>query len=378
MFKIVHFGKYYYPDIGGIESVVNCLATETAKTDFKVSVICFNKYAKNVNEVIDNVEIYRFKSKLVIASQPISIKYILCCIRIGRTADIIHLHHPNILGFLSALTLRKKNQLLIHWHSDIINKGILGTLIKPIEYLILRKAKKIIATSYQYLESSSSLTKFKKKVVVVPIGVKDIRTNSINKSFNSNIDYLLNKTQGKHIILSVGRLVPYKGFDVLINSVKYLNDDAVIVIIGSGQLKITLDSLVEKNAYKDRVFIVGQLSDNELQILFKKADIYCLSSVERSEAFGVVLLEAMSYSLPIVATNIKGSGVSWVNKHNISGLNVPVKDPRALANAINKILNDENLKTRLSLGSRSRYESKFTENITINKVIAIYNKILTI
>ena len=120
------------------------------------------------------------------------------------------------------------------------------------------------------------------------------------------------RIDGRKIILAVGRLVSYKGFDVLVEAAPDLHPDSVVVIVGSGPLGQKLRQAVELAGVSDRVILAGRLSDAALHSLFSKAALYCLPSIYRSEAFGVVLLEAMAHGLPIVATEIPGSGVSWV------------------------------------------------------------------
>jgi glycosyltransferase involved in cell wall biosynthesis len=112
------------------------------------------------------------------------------------------------------------------------------------------------------------------------------------------------------------------------------------------------------------------------QALFDRAALYCLPSAHRAEAFGVVLLEAMSYGLPTVATDIPGSGVPWVNQNGESGLNVPAGDPVALAEACNQVLESAELRSRLSTGARQRFVSEFTEEIPVKRMMHVYDQVL--
>ena len=123
--------------------------------------------------------------------------------------------------------------------------------------------------------------------------------------------------------------------------------------------------------------LAGRLSDAALHALFQRATLCCLPSTYRAEAFGVVLLEAMTYGLPIVASDIPGSGVPWVNQHGVSGLNVPVGDPVGLAQACNKLLSSPELRGRLSDGARQRFTSEFTEAVSIKRMMHVYDQTLT-
>ena len=376
MLNIVHLGKYYAPDTGGIESVTASLAKGAVKAGHQVSVICFKKLPANIDEVIDGVHIYRAPIWKLIASQPLSLPYFVLCIQKARNADIVHLHAPNMLAALFSLILRKKSYLIVHWHSDVVGKGFLGQLLKPLENALLKRANGIIATSKIYADSSLTLKPYYSKVSIIPIGVAEPKFDINNSSNQDDLpEDLAIKLTGKKLILSIGRLVPYKGFSVLIESAKYLQNDAIVFIVGGGELQNKLQASIEAASLSNRVYLVGRLSDKALSALFKRASLYCLPSIERSEAFGVVLLEAMAYGLPIVATNIAGSGVPWVNKHDVSGFNVEVGNPVELANACDHILSSSEEHARLSAGARQRFLNEFTEEVSLAKTLAIYQKL---
>jgi len=375
--RIVHFGKYYFPDAGGIESVTLSLAKGAAKSGYSVTVVCFKKTPAGDAEVIDDVQVIRAPISQLIASQPLGWKYVQLCLREARGADVIHVHTPNMLTALCCLFISKKSKLLVHWHSDVINKGLLGKLLRPLEGALLHRANCIVTTSQVYAEASPTLQPFRDKITVVPIGVPDTKKQDSSVPENAHLPADLSaKLSGKHLILAVGRLVLYKGFEVLIGAAKTLRDDAVVVIVGEGPLQETLKAAVETTGVADRVYLAGRLTDEELHALLDWAVMYCLPSVERSEAFGVVMLEAMAYGLPIVATNIPGSGVPWVNQHGVTGVNVPVGDPIALAQACNQILNSEEDRIRFSAGARRRFETEFTEDVFVKRMLATYDRLL--
>lgn len=373
MANIVHFGKYYFPDAGGIESVTFSLARGAVAFGHSVSVICFEKTPSNSNEVIDGVRVIRTPIMKMIASQPLGIKYFLQCIKAAKNAGVIHLHVPNMLGALCALFIGKRPRLLVHWHSDVINKGLLGKILRPLELALLRRADCIVATSPVYADASETLRPFKDKIAVVPIGVPDAKHEGTSSKLSASI---VNQIRDRKIILAVGRLVPYKGFNVLIDAAKHLSNDSVAVIVGGGPLQQELQQAIELAGVRDRVVLAGRLSDAALHDLFERATLYCLPSTYRAEAFGVVLLEAMTYGLPIVATDIPGSGVPWVNQHGTSGFNVPVGDPVALAAACNQILASPELRDRLSSGARQRFAADFTEEVSVKRMMHTYDQML--
>ena len=380
MVKIVHFGKYYFPETGGIESVTASLARGAVHKGYQASVVCFDRHAGNETVVLDGVEVIRVPIGKMVASQPLGFAYFTKCIQQAKHADVIHLHAPNMLGALASLFIGKRPRLLVHWHSDVVNKGLLGKLTRPLETALLRRADTIIATSEVYAEASDALRPYRKKIQVVPIGVPDVNSAAHPPSGSATADQLppaLQRVlQGKKLILSVGRLVPYKGFDVLIRAARHLADDALVVIVGGGPLKDELQARIDAAGVADRVVLAGRLSDAALQALFSSAQLYCMPSTYRAEAFGVVLLEAMAYGVPIVATEIPGSAVPWVNAHGVSGVNVPVNDPEALAAACNDILASAEKHATFAQGARQRFVSEFTEEESVRKMMSAYERLI--
>jgi glycosyltransferase involved in cell wall biosynthesis len=375
MANIVHFGKYYFPDAGGIESVTGSLAKGAVRTGHSVSIVCFKKTAISSKEIIDGVEINRAPIAKIIASQPLGLKYFLLCLSAAKKAAVVHLHAPNMLAALCALFIPARVRLLVHWHSDVVNKGVLGKLLRPFEAGLLRRANIIVATSQDYADASATLAPFKDKVAVVPIGVPDAkhegRACQLPPSLESQIG-------SRKIILTVGRLVPYKGFHNLIQAAQKLVKDTVVVIVGDGPLQHELQQALALGGVEDRVLLTGRISDAALHALFKRASLFCLPSTNRAEAFGVVLLEAMTYGLPIVASDIPGSGVPWVNLNGVSGLNIAIGDTNGIADACNKILGSEELRSRLSKGSRQRYLAEFTEDVSVDRIMATYERLLAV
>lgn len=376
MSKIVHFGKYYPPDAGGIESVTSSLAQGAVSAGHDVAVVCFKKAPADENSVMHGVRVVRLPIAKLVASQPLGLRYFWACLKEARKADVVHLHVPNMVGALCALLIGRRPRLLVHWHSDVINKGMLGKLLQPLEVALLKRADCVVATSPVYADASPHLSRFRNKVSVVPIGVMDVSPAGFEHGSQQLPQELEERLAGKKLILAVGRLVPYKGFDVLIAAARHLPDDAAVVIVGGGPLQESLQASIREAGMECRVHLAGRLSDESLHTLFSRAALYCLPSVTRAEAFGVVLLEAMAYGLPIVATNIPGSGVPWVNQHGVSGINVPVNDPEALAQACNRILESEQERARFSEGARLRFTTEFTEEVSVTRMMATYDRLV--
>lgn len=383
--RIVHFGKYYPPDRGGIESVTEILAQGTARLGSSVVVVCFCPRGSEIQECGDRLKVRRIRESNKIASQPLSIAYVLACLEEARNAGIVHVHYPNILAAIATLLTPRSCRVVVHWHSDILNKGLLGWLIRPIERAMLNRADIVIAATKNYADASDAIRLVSSKTVVVPYGIKDpgaaaCADNSIDESINieevsrhsRSFNQALSSIKGRRVILAVGRLVEYKGFQYLIRAMNYISRDSVLIIAGDGPTRKKLESIISESGIGDRVILLGRIDDAELNILYSLASIFCLPSIDRAEAFGVVLLEAMARGIPIVTTSIPGSGTSWVNADGVSGVNVPPRDSQTIATACNSILVSSQLGHKLSMGARSRFVTIFTENAFVEKIYSKY------
>jgi rhamnosyl/mannosyltransferase len=283
--------------------------------------------------------------------------------------DVVHIHHPDPMACLALYMSGYKGKVALHWHSDIIKQKKLLKLYRPLQNWLIRRADMIIGTSPVYLQSSPWLKNVQDKTVCLPIGVVPLEVDEDGAAA------LREKYKGKKIIFSLGRLVPYKGYKYLIDSARYLDDSYVVLIGGEGPLKDSLREQIESSGLQDKVRLLGFLSDEEVAAYFGACDLFCMSSVYATEAFGIVQIEAMSAGKPVVATRIPGSGVSWVNAHKESGINVEPKDSEALAKAFKSILESEDTYNAFAEQASRRYREMFTKSRMIENCIEIYKSI---
>src|SRR5690606_28399493 len=195
------------------------------------------------------------------------------------------------------------------------------------------------------------------------------------KSDKEEVTRIRERYGHKHLIFSLGRLVEYKGYEYLIRAVAGLDDSFHLLIGGKGPLKASLEAFIRELGVADKVTLLGFVADEEIANYYDAADIFCLSSIWKTEAYAIVQIEAMSFGKPIVSTFISGSGVSWVNKDGVSGLVVEPQNPEVFAQAIKKITVDEVLKQQLSEGSRKRYEKYFTRDKMVEKSLKVYDRL---
>jgi len=339
--KVLHLGKFCPPNEGGIEVFSFDLLEALNKKGIKADLLCFDNYTKE--DIYNNFKYFACKMNIKLNSAPLSYDFVKTFQKIANDYDIIHIHSPNPLAEVLSLFTDKKT--IIQWQSDIVKQKIAYQFYKPIQQKILQKAKKIIVTCPQYLNTSDQLKDYKDKAVNIPLGLNTKRLEIKDENIEE-FKKIKNEIDNKKIVLAVGRLVEYKGFEYLVEASRFLKDDIVVLIAGGGPLYDHLQNKINNLNLSNKVLLLGRI--NNVSVFIKNSDLFCLPSISRNEAFGLVLVEALYFGKPLVTTNVDGSGMNYVNIHNKTGLVVPPKDPKALAEAINIILSDENLYSRFS------------------------------
>ena len=250
--KILHIGKYYPPYFGGIEKVNFDLVEGLNEAGVETDVICFNHISKGSRPVINNYKVFRSNIIFTLLGQPISVDYVINLKKIIKDYSIIHLHLPNPFAAIFVLHFITDQNLILHWHNDIIKQQLFLFFYRPILYRILKRSNVIIGTSQEYINYSPFLTKYKYKCRVVPIGVdkKDIQEN---RDFT---EILRRRYDSKKVILSVGRLSKYKGYEYLIKSASYLDENMIIIIIGKGEEENNLKEIIKSSNLDSKVYLI--------------------------------------------------------------------------------------------------------------------------
>lgn len=280
--------------------------------------------------------------------------------------DIIHIHHPDPMACLALKLSGFKGKVVLHWHSDILKQQGLLKFYEPLQNWLVRRADIIVGTTPVYAKESPYLKAVQDKVTYLPIGIEDNLANPDRKTGGKDVK----------VAFSLGRLVEYKGYEYLVEAAKYLPDGYEVHIGGSGPLREEIETQIIDAGLEKKVKLLGHIPDDDVAAVYNSCDVFVLSSVMKTEAFGIVQIEAMSCGKPVVATHIPGSGVDWVNADGVSGLNVPARDPKALASAIVSICSDEERYERYCKDSRARYESLFSFDGMIDGALGIYHKLL--
>ncbi|HEX2204645.1 MAG TPA: glycosyltransferase [Longimicrobium sp.] len=357
--RVLHVGKFYPPHRGGMESHLELLCRRLA-AEVDVEVVVSSDGRRTVRETVDGVPVTRVGTVATLASASVSPGLVQAIRR--SPADVVHFHHPNPTAVLAYLASGHPGRLVVTYHSDIVRQKLLGALFDPVLHRFLRRADAILASSPNYAAGSPVLRRHAARVHVVPFGVDADRFAHAPEAARE-----VRARYGPRIVLAVGRLVYYKGFDYLVRAMAQV--DATLVIVGDGPLRGDLERAAREAGAEGRVRFAGEAPD--LLPYYHAADVFVLPSVARSEAFGIAQLEAMACGVPVVNTALE-TGVPFVSPHGVTGLTVPPADASALAAAIGTLLADPALRARLGAAGRERARGELGVERMVRRTLDVY------
>lgn len=363
--NILQVNKYYHPEVGGIERVVQNIS-EGLSDNHNIKVLSSTKRGFGYERQHNGVNIRKVTSLGEVMSVPMTPTFPIHLQNESKDTDIVHHHLPNPISTVSHTLAKNRNHVVIAtYHSDIVRQSKGLKLYRPILQRFLRKVDHILVTSPRLIDHSSELEPHVNKCEVVPLSV-DI--NSIDAENASPLDI---QVEGP-IVLFVGRLVYYKGIEYLIDAMTEI--DATLLIVGNGELRSELEGRIQKKNLKDKIRFLGHVSDTTLASAYRTADIFALPSVESSEAFGIVQLEAMAREIPVVNTSLP-TGVPWVSRDEETGITVPPRNSSALADAINTLIENDQLQEKYGEQARERVEKLFTREKMLDQIQTIYRRV---
>ena len=330
-----------------------------------VRVIAANSARRHERCVMEGVCIERVARIATLASMPVCPGLAIAIRR--SPADIVHIHLPNPGAALAFLLSGHTGEVVITHHADTTGRLFLRQFSDPFVRLLMRRASRITVSSARYLDTSSELAPFRNKCCVVPHGIDiqhALRTDSA-------VVRALRQQFGDRLILAVGRLVPYKGFDILFRAMKHV--DAKLILIGTGPQHAALASLAESEGVKEKITMLGHVEC--IGSYFSAASIFVLPSVTRAEAFGLVQLEAMAAGLAIINTDID-SGVPEVSIHGKTGITVRAGEIFALSEGINMLLERKDLRDQFGEAAKARVHSEYTADLMADRTMSIYSEVL--
>lgn len=370
--RVLHAYKIYKPDIeGGIPAVISSL-TRGSDGPIQHSILCARRFGLHRNYRIDGTPVEAVSSLGTLFSTPIAPGFITAFLRRARSSDVVIHHAPLPLTDIAiVLGLPADAALIVFWHAEIIGYSLLKSAVSPLIRRVLARADKIVVSGEPMIENSAFLRPHAAKCTVVPFGTNVPYWSSVDPAEFAIVDRM--KRERPRHILALGRLVGYKGFDVLVRAMG--NVDGQATIIGEGPMHAELSRLAAQLGLSDRIRFLGRLTQREIRLIMHSADVFAFPSMTEAEAFGIVQIEAMAAGLPIVNTRL-ATTVPLVARDGFEALTVPPNDPDAFAAALNRILGDPALAERLGAAGRERATNEFGETGFGKRMNDIYEEAL--
>ncbi len=367
--RVVHVGKFYPPARGGMEKVLQVLA-EAERTEVDNHVLVANESRATVHEEVNGVGITRVGAWTRVGAVALCPTFPYWMNTLD--ADVMVVHEPNPIALVAHFISQPKARVVFWIHAEVVRPAWRYNLFyRPFLRRMLRLADRIVVASPQVAQFADELQPFQSKCVVIPYAL-DPDQHALTPAVAPRVKAIRSEDP-RPLVLFVGRLVPYKGVDILLRALPGVHARAVIV--GEGPLRAELEALARELGVADRVRFAGNAAAEELTALYNACDVFVLPSVTRAEAFGMVQLEAMSCRKPVICTDLP-SGVPWVNQHGVTGFVVPPGDSDALTAALNTLLGDAELRTRMGVHGRARVETEFSIERLIKQTVGLYQSVL--
>ncbi len=367
---MLHSYKVFPPDVvGGITEVIAYIAKGMAPRH-ESSVLVARSRGWGRRYTLDSLPVEALFSFGTLLSTPIAPSFPIVLARRSRQADLVALHQPFPLNDIGVtLGLPAETALVVHWHGEIVRQRSLTGLVAPFIRRTLARAQRIVVSHPTMVSESPFLATHAEKCAVVPFGIDVGYWAELDDAQRRRVEEL--RSRYPRLVVAIGRLVPYKGFDVLVEALRRV--DATVIIVGEGPLRHNLLRLAQQRGVAERVILAGMLSRDDLKVHLHAAQLYAFPSVSAAEAFGIVQIEAMAAGLPIVNTNLP-TGVPHVARHGLEALTVPPSDPAALAAAIAQLLADRALAQRLGAAGRRRATMEYDLQSFVKRIEDIYDQ----
>jgi rhamnosyl/mannosyltransferase len=351
--------------MGGIETHLRALAEGTA-TRAEVEVLVANNTHETVIDRVGSIDVKRLKQHFSVRRAPV-------CLGLAKAIresnpDVVHLHLPNPAAVIALFWSGYSGPLMVTYHSDVVRQRLLGKMFEPILRLLLMRCDAIIATSAEYAASSPTLRAFASKTRVVPYGIDSTPFSSPSQPDVAAI----RSKYGERIVLAVGRLIYYKGFEFLVKAMKDV--DGQLLVIGDGPLRLQLEDQAAALGISDRVSFLGELQNEETAHYYHAASMFVLPSIARSEAFGIVQIEAMAAGTPVINTSLD-SGVPSVSLHGLTGITVDPQSSDGLATAMNYLFDNPDHARVLGEAGKKRVAERFTASRMCDETLQLYSEI---
>lgn len=361
--KVTHVTRFAYPHIGGIEAVINQINDSLPNEEFEKEVLCCSNTDKS--SVDNGIKYNRAKYLFEIFNNTISPSFLWKLSRVKT--DILHYHMPFIFAVVCHFIARPKyKKMYITYHAELVGYDKVMKYFWWLYKYFYKIADRIHVLSSNVIYSDKILTPFKDKCYVLPFGI-DTKVEE-----NEEQNKIREQYKNKKILLCSGRLVRFKGFQYAIDAMKQV-ERAVLLIMGDGKYREVLEEQIKNGNLQDKVVLLGEIKDKTLKNeIFSACDIFLLPSIQRTESFAIVQLEAMRHGKPVINTNL-GTGVNYVSVDRETGLTVEPKNVKQLTNAINEMLNNDELRLQCGRNARKRVEEFFDIEKIKDKYVEMYS-----
>ncbi len=368
--RIAYVVPTFPPDKGGMGNAAYHMAVKTVEMGHEV--VVFTPLYRNLKETVNN----HFK---VVRVRPF-VKY-------GKAAfvpqllfhlwnfDIVHLHYP-FFGGVEAVWLlkkcKKRLKLIVSYHMDVVGTGLKSAIFRAHTNLFLSRiissADRVIVSSYDYAEHSyiNDLVS-REKIVEIPFGVDDM---FIPQDKDKELMGRWGITYDELVVLFVGGLEYFKGVDCLIKSIPFLKGKVKLLVVGDGPLMDSCKRLVDNLKLSNKVLFAGFAAEEELVKYYNLSDVFILPSIDRSEAFGIVLIEAMACGKPVISANLPGIRTVIDEKYN--GFLVAPGSVPDIAKKIQMLLDSGELRRRFGQNGRRKVLERYNWDEVGKKLNEVY------
>ncbi|KHL74225.1 glycosyl transferase family 1 [Pseudomonas putida] len=369
MIKVLHFFKTYYPDsMGGIEQVIFQIAEGCRAEGIDSQVLYLSNRGAARNQPVANHLAHRAKLDLHLASTGFSLSALKDFTELAREADIVHYHFPWPYMDLVHFMARVNKPSVVSYHSDIVKQKWLLKLYQPLMHRFFQSVDRVVASSPNYAAHSPVLTRFKDKVSIIPYGLD---RSTYPKASAQKLAYWRARL-GERFFLFVGALRYYKGLDYLLQAAKL--NGLPVAIMGGGFLEAQLKQQAAELGLEN-VHFLGGLPDEDKAALLELCYGFVFPSHLRSESFGISLLEAAMYGKPLISCEM-GSGTTFINLADQTGLVVPPRDATALAQAMQRLWDAPAMAQAMGAKALQRYEEVFTAPLMAASYAELYRSLL--
>lgn len=369
--RILATFKSFLPDVpGGIATAIGAFASGLAPAIQTRVLTCGLPGGRPGEIKVNGTPVRRTRTFAYVASNPVSPGYFAAFREECRKCDLVALHAPFPQGDVAMqIGAQRDRPLVVHWHADLVSYPVAARALAPLISRTLARARAVIVSDASLIHPGSPIHAVAAKCRVVPFGVDETFFAALDDGEATRLDEM--RAGMRRLVVACGRLVPYKGFDVLVEAAHGL--DADVAIIGVGPLHDALAARIAAYGLGDRVRLLGAVSDAELKLWLHAADVFALPSLTAAETFGIVQIEAMACGTPVVNTALSTS-VPSVARHEREGLTVPPGDASALHAALRRLLDDPARAAELGAAAKERARAYYDRRRSVEAVGAIYRE----